>query len=117
MVRGGWYQSTENHLADSGRFHRRDRDDSRGRLGGCRFHGGACRCAQPADFHRGLAGIGGVSMKPEIQKEIIKALAYGKTAAEIKTAMPGVTDAEISAIPQDVIDKRRASLVNAGYIR
>ena len=56
-------------------------------------------------------------MKPEIQKEIIKALAYGKTATEIKTAMPGVTDAEISAISQDVIDKRRASLKNNGYIR
>lgn len=56
-------------------------------------------------------------MRPEIHKEIIKALAYGKTAAEIKEAMPGVTDAEISAIPQDVIDKRRASLAEKGYIR
>ena len=56
-------------------------------------------------------------MRPEIQKEIIKALAYGKTAAEIKAAMPGVTDEMIQAIPQDVIDKRRASLAEKGYIR
>ena len=56
-------------------------------------------------------------MRPEIQKEIIKALAYGKTAAEIKEAMPGVTDEMIRAIPKDVIDKRRASLAEKGYIR
>ena len=53
--RGGWYQSTENRRADSGCFHRRDRDDSWGRLGSGRLYGSACRCAQPADVRRGLA--------------------------------------------------------------
>ena len=56
-------------------------------------------------------------MRPEIQKEIIKALAYDKTAAEIKTAMPGVTDEMIRASPKDVIDSRRTSLAEKGYIR
>ena len=56
-------------------------------------------------------------MRPEIQKEIIKALAYGKSATEIKAAMPGVTDEMIRTIPKDVIDSRRASLKNNGYIR
>lgn len=53
----------------------------------------------------------------EIRFEIIKALAYGKTNDENKAAMPGVTDEDINAIPQDVIEKRRESLKDKGYIR
>lgn len=55
-------------------------------------------------------------MTNEIKRQIIKALAYGRTKDEIKDCM-GVTDAEISSISAAEVKAEQDYYKEMGYIK
>ena len=55
-------------------------------------------------------------MNNDIRREVIKALAYGKTREEIKRCM-GVSDMIINSISEGEIEAKRRELKGKGYIR
>lgn len=52
----------------------------------------------------------------ETKRQIIKALAYNKTAEEIQTAMPDVTDEDINSIPQSEVEAEKQYYREMGYL-
>lgn len=57
-----------------------------------------------------------MNMNNDIRREVIKALAYGKTREEIKRCME-VSDILIDSISEGEIEAKRRELKGKGYIR
>lgn len=55
-------------------------------------------------------------MNTDERREVIKALAYGKSHAEIRECM-GVTDDDIDSVTVAEVDAKREELKGKGYIR
>lgn len=55
-------------------------------------------------------------MTPDVYREVVKALAYGKSTAEICSIM-GVSEKDVNSIPRVAIDCKREELKGKGYIR
>ena len=55
-------------------------------------------------------------MNTDERREVIKALAYGKSHAEIRECM-GVTDDDINSVAVTEVDAKREELKGKGYIR
>lgn len=55
-------------------------------------------------------------MNTDERREVIKALAYGKSHAEIRECM-GVTDDDINSVTVAEVDAKHAELKAKGYIR
>ena len=55
-------------------------------------------------------------MTSDIYREVVKALAYGKSTAEVCSIM-GVSEKDVNSIPRAEIERKREELKGRGYIR
>ena len=55
-------------------------------------------------------------MTNDVYREVVKALAYGKSIVEIRDVM-GVSAAEIKSIGKEEIAAKRAELQRKGYVK
>ncbi len=55
-------------------------------------------------------------MTEQIKRQLIKALAYGKSREEIKECM-SISDEDINNIAQDEVDKEKAYYREMGYLQ